>query len=68
MSPTVRLSPDDLADPPELAESLNSANPRDITDPENVTSSDPNANDPVDNPGIAMTARPDPDGASSSAR
>ena len=56
--------PDDLADPHKLADPLNSASPRDITDPE-TTSPTPtqSASAPVGNPGIAMTARPDPDGS-----
>ena len=55
--------PDDLADPHKLAESLEA--PTRAISPTPKTSPTPtqSASAPVGNPGIAMTARPDPDGS-----
>ena len=65
MSPTRTTVPTGaaLADPPKLAESLNSANPRDITDPENVTNSDPECQRPGRQSRHRHDGSPRPDGS-----
>ena len=46
-----------------LADPRDCADPHDIADPENVANPTQSASAPVGNPGIAITARPDPDGS-----